>query len=102
MKHAALLLSLILITPISNAEPYLISVEAHCDDTTTIFSTLSKVNEIPIAMAHAEDVAGSKVLLWVNPVQETWTLTATKDKTSCVVGYGSGFKLIIPTKKNML
>jgi hypothetical protein len=101
VKHALLLL-LILIIPVSNAEPQLIEVTAFCDDTTSIFSTLSKVNEIPIAIAQAEDVAGSKVLLWVNPVQETWTLTATKDKTTCVVGYGSNFKLIIPTKKNML
>ena len=100
MKHAALILSLLLIHPISNAEPHTITIDAYCDDTDHIFSALKMMKEIPIAIAQADDVAESKVLLWVGPAKETWTLTATKDKTTCVIGYGSNFKLIIPRSKN--
>jgi hypothetical protein len=100
VKHAALLSLLLLIHTVSNAEPQIITVDAVCDDTDYVFSVLNKMNEIPIAIAIAEDVAESKVLLWVSPAKETWTLTATKDKTTCVIGFGSNFKLIIPRKKN--
>jgi hypothetical protein len=100
VKHAALILSLLLIHPISNAEPHSITIESYCNDTDQIFSALSMMNEIPIAIAQANDVAESKVLLWVGPAKETWTLTATKDKTTCVIGYGTNFKLIVPRSKN--
>jgi hypothetical protein len=95
-----LLLSLLLISTISNAEPYSISIDAYCDETDRIFSALNMMKEIPIAIAQANDQAESKVLLWVGPAKETWTLTATKDKITCVIGYGSDFKLIIPRNKN--
>jgi hypothetical protein len=99
VKHA-LLLALLLIPSMNNAEPHSITIESYCDDTDTIFSALSMMKEIPVAIAQADDVAESKVLLWVGPAKETWTLTATKDKTTCVIGYGKNFKLIIPRSKN--
>ena len=101
MKHT-LLLSLLLIPAIINAEPHSITIDAYCDDTDTIFSSLDMMKEIPIAVSRASDVAESKVLLWVSPAKETWTITATKDKTTCVIGYGTNFKLIIPRSKNVI
>jgi hypothetical protein len=100
MKYITIILSLILIHPICNAEPHSIKIDAYCDDTDRIFSALTMMKEIPIAIAQANDVAESKVLLWVDPTKESWTLTASKDKVTCVIGYGSAFNLIIPRKKN--
>lgn len=98
MKYAATLLSLLLIPVISNAEPHVINIDAFCDDTDYVFETLTEMKEQPIAIAQADDVAESKVILWVSPKKNSWTLTATKEKITCVIGYGTDFKLIIPKK----
>ena len=100
MKYASTLLSLLLIPTISNAEPFTLNIDAYCDTTESVFAALTQMSEMPIAVAKADDVVESKVLLWISPSKETWTLTATKEKVTCVIGYGSDFKLIIPKKKN--
>ena len=60
------------------------------------------MSEMPIAIAKADDVVESKVLLWISPSKQTWTLTATSEKITCVIGYGTDFKLITPKKKSTL
>jgi hypothetical protein len=38
--------------------------------------------------------------LWVNPVEDNWTIVATKGDLSCVVGSGTHFK-VMPNKKSL-
>lgn len=46
----------------------------------------------------ADDDAGSTMSVWMNPIDNDWTIIATKDELSCVVGTGTDLKLI-PYKK---
>ena len=94
MKHlfTILLLSLCL----STGKADTINVDLFCDNTTTITRyILEKYKEVPYLLGSADDVAGSKLSFWVNKKTKTWTLLATKDDITCVIGYGSDFKLIL-------
>ena len=44
------------------------------------------------------DEASSIVSIWLNPVDNNWTILATKKDLTCVVGVGTDMK-IIPHKK---
>lgn len=46
----------------------------------------------------ASDEANSIVSIWLNPVDNNWTILATKKDLTCVVGVGTDMK-IIPYKK---
>ena len=77
--------------------------DMYCDDTKTITKELKdKYNEIPVIIGKTDDVAGSLMTVWTNPVNESWTIVATKDDFSCIVG--SGVKLTVidyKRKKNI-
>ena len=49
-------------------------------------------------MGKANDVAKSTMTLWVNPIEDNWTIIATKGELSCVIGTGTQFKIM--PKKN--
>jgi glutaredoxin-like protein NrdH len=55
--------------------------------------------EAPIVVGKADDIAGSTMTLWVNPLNDNWTIVATKKDLSCVIGTGTHFK-IMPMKKS--
>ena len=44
------------------------------------------------------DEANSVISLWLNPVDNNWTILATKKDLTCVVGVGIDMK-IVPYKK---
>ena len=46
----------------------------------------------------ASDEANSIVSIWLNPVDNNWTILATKKDLTCVLGVGTNMK-IIPYKK---
>ena len=46
----------------------------------------------------AGDFANSIVSVWMNPVDGTWTIIATKKDITCVIGVGTDMK-IVPHKK---
>jgi FKBP-type peptidyl-prolyl cis-trans isomerase len=43
---------------------------------------------------NANDQAGTIMILWMNPASMSWTITATKNETTCVIGTGEQLKFI--------
>lgn len=80
----------------------ILTFEAPCYHTKTLFDTLKKnYKESPIIAGSTSDVAGSTMSLWMNPVENSWTIVATKDDLSCVIGVGSDFK-VIQLRRNLI
>ncbi len=78
-----------------------ISVNLPCYNTTEIFKSIrEKYKELPFIIGQASDEANSLVSIWLNPVDNNWTILATKKDLTCVVGVGTDMK-IIPYKKGM-
>jgi hypothetical protein len=78
-----------------------ISVNLPCYNTTEIFKSIrEKYKELPFMIGQASDEANSLVSIWLNPVDNNWTILATKKDLTCVVGVGTDMK-IIPYKKGM-
>ena len=76
-----------------------IKTELPCYNTTELFKTLREnYKELPLLTGKADDEANSTMSLWLNPVDNDWTIIATKKELSCVVGTGTDMK-IIPTRK---
>jgi hypothetical protein len=76
-----------------------ISVNLPCYNTTEIFKSIrEKYKELPFMIGQASDEANSLVSIWLNPVDNNWTILATKKDLTCVVGVGTDMK-IIPHKK---
>ena len=42
----------------------------------------------------ASDEANSVVSIWMNPIDNNWTIVATKNNLSCVVGMGTDIKIL--------
>jgi hypothetical protein len=90
---------------VSNAEEATIeedgiTIDAPCFDTNKLFSELkTKYKETPIILGIASDQIKSTMSFWINPIEETWTIIATKKDTSCVIGSGVNFK-VVPSKKS--
>lgn len=77
----------------------IVNFEAPCYDTKALFKTLkNKYKEDPVLMGKTNDVAESTMTLWVNPIEDNWTIIATKGDLSCVIGTGTDFK-VMPKKK---
>lgn len=77
--------------------------EMFCDKTTFIFQTLKKeYYEIPVLTGKADDIAKSTMSIWTNPKTNSWTIVATKDDLSCIIGVGSDLKIIDYSKKKMI
>jgi hypothetical protein len=76
-----------------------ISVNLPCYNTKEIFKSIrEKYKELPFITGQASDEANSIVSIWLNPVDNNWTILATKKDLTCVVGVGTDMK-IIPYKK---
>jgi hypothetical protein len=76
-----------------------ISVNLPCYNTKEIFKSIrEKYKELPFMIGQASDEANSLVSIWLNPVDNNWTILATKKDLTCVVGVGTDMK-IIPHKK---
>lgn len=74
-----------------------------CADTKVIVKDLrEKYKEIPVVTGKTDDVAGSVMSIWVNPVDETWTIVATNKDYSCIIGVGQQLKVIDYAKKKMI
>ena len=76
-----------------------ISVDLPCYNTKEIFKSLrEKYKEFPVMTGSVSDEANSVISLWLNPVDNKWTILATKKDLTCVVGVGIDMK-IVPYKK---
>ena len=104
MKKLIILLLMALSAPLIHSDESVLSeeivnIEIPCYDTKVLFKTLkNKYKEDPVLMGKANDVAESTMTLWVNPVEDNWTIIATKGNLSCVIGTGTHFKVM--PKKN--
>ena len=102
MKLTYLLIIILLGLPIkaySQKVEESITADMPCYNTTEIFKSLKeKYKEIPLMTGKAEDEANSVVSIWMNPIDNNWTILATKKDLTCVVGMGTDMK-IIPYKK---
>lgn len=76
-----------------------VKTELPCYNTQELFKSLREnYKELPILTGKADDEAGSTMSVWLNPIDNDWTIIATKKDISCVVGTGTDMK-IIPTRK---
>ena len=76
-----------------------VKTELPCYNTKELFKNLrEKYKELPILTGKADDDAGSTMSVWLNPIDNDWTIIATKNDLSCVVGTGNDMK-IVPTRR---
>lgn len=76
-----------------------VKTELPCYNTKELFVSLKqKYKEFPIITGKTDDEAGSTMSVWLNPMDNDWTIIATKNDLSCIVGSGTDLKLI-PYKK---
>ena len=85
----------------SGVSEEIVNIQLPCYNTKVLFDMLKKnYKESPILVGKADDIAKSTMTLWVNPVDDNWTIVATKGDLSCVVGTGTHFK-VMPNKKSL-
>lgn len=78
-----------------------ITTQLYCDDTEAIVKSLKDTHhEEPFLLGIANDLAESLMTFWLNPVTKSWTILATKDNISCVVGVGNKIQ-VIPLKRKI-
>ena len=100
MKYlTTILLSLTLLTTQAKSSEEVVTTEITCYDTDVLLKTLSETyKEYPIAMGMTNDKAKSTTSLWVSPSTKSWTIVATKQSISCIIGAGIEFDFV-PYKK---
>ena len=101
MKLKYLLVVSLGITNVSYSQKleHTIKTELPCYNTTELFKSLrEKYKELPLLTGKADDEANSTMSLWLNPIDNNWTIIATKKELSCVVGTGNDMK-IVPVRK---
>lgn len=66
-----------------------------CGDTNEVTKHLmERFKEMPIIIGKADDVANSVMSLWINPLSKSWTIIATKNDISCIIGTGKDFTIL--------
>lgn len=76
-----------------------VKTELPCYNTKELFKSLREnYKELPLLTGKADDEANSTMSVWLNPIENDWTIIATKKDLSCIVGTGTDMK-IIPTIK---
>ena len=101
MKAIYLTIGLVLLSNNSHSQKVEDSITADmpCYNTTEIFTSLrEKYKELPFMTGKVDDEANSVVSIWMNPVENNWTILATKKDLTCVIGMGTDMK-IVPYKK---
>ena len=76
-----------------------VETELPCYNTEEILKILKeRYKEMPFMIGKASDSVNSIVSIWINPVDSTWTIIATKKDITCVVGMGTDMR-VVPYKK---
>ena len=106
MKHLTILLLSLSFLPVyaQNKPDEVVDIKIECYNTMKVFTELQKVyKEMPVILGKAGDEAGSTMTLWISPKEKTWTIVATKDKISCIVGTGTDaeFSPVFLKKKDL-
>ena len=72
-----------------------VETELPCYNSQELFKNLrEKYKELPIMMGKADDEVNSTMSIWMNVNDKHWTIIATKDELSCIVGTGTDLKSI--------
>lgn len=80
----------------------MIPMQILCEDSKIVIEELrDKYHEIPVIMGQTNDIAGTLMTLWTNPINNSWTIVATKDDISCIVGTGENLRVIDYKKKKI-
>ena len=100
MKYlTTILLSLIVLAAQAKSPEEVVSVDINCYDTETLFKTLREdYYEYPIILGMTNDKANSTMSVWMQPREKSWTIVATKQDISCIIGTGTNLELV-PYKK---
>lgn len=70
-----------------------------CFETEKLVRELATTHkETPLILGRTDDQAGTTMSMWVNPEKRTWTIVATLDEVSCLIGSGTEINLV-PLKK---
>ena len=95
MKHlTTLLISLPFYSYAQNKPDEIVNARLECYNTMKIFTELQKTyKETPIILGKTNDEAKSTMTLWINATTKSWTIIATKDTLSCIVGAGTDVEL---------
>ena len=93
MKHLFLL---ILYTVLFSATAEVITIDLPCDKTEKIVKYIKEdYKESLLIMGNVDDNAASVMTFWMNKKTKSWTILATKDDITCVIGTGTNIKLIL-------
>lgn len=72
-----------------------VKTELPCYNSQELFKSLrEKYKEMPLLTGKTDDEANSLMSVWLNPIDNDWTIIATKKDISCVVATGTDLKLI--------
>ena len=74
--------------------PQKIMVEAVCLPSVEMIGRLDKIGERPWISADLTDESGQPglIVMWTDPANSNWTLTATFRSTTCILSAGKGFR----------
>ena len=73
-----------------------------CGETKLITDKLrDSFNEAPIIIGKADDEVNSLMSLWANTTTGTWTLIATSQGLSCIIGTGKNLRFVVPAGKTI-
>jgi hypothetical protein len=76
-----------------------VKTELPCYNTKELFKSLREnYNELPLITGKTDDEAKSTMSVWLNPIDNEWTIVATKKDLSCVIGTGTDMK-VVPSRK---
>lgn len=88
------LVSLLVFADTSKEQAEIVPTEMYCFTTDKVANTLKQLGEVPIVIGLTFDMADSTMSLWTNATTGTWTLVATKQNLSCIIGAGNKLQLI--------
>ena len=96
MKYLIIILLSLTFLPVyaQDKPDEIITARLECYNTVKVFNELQKTyKEAPMVLGKTSDEAKSTMTLWINATTKTWTIVATKDAFSCIVGAGTDIEL---------
>ena len=98
-----LLLSITLLTVRAKSSEEVVNVKIACYHTDMLLEKLrGTYKEYPMIMGITNDKASSTMSVWISSLTKTWTIVATKETVSCVIGSGTDLELVPYKKEPML
>jgi hypothetical protein len=96
MKYLIIILLSLTFLPVyaQDKPDEIVTARLECYNTMKVFTELQKIyKEAPMVLGKTSDEAKSTMSLWINATTKTWTIVATKDAFSCIVGAGTDIEL---------